>query len=306
VKNPNWKGGEGPYLDTITFRVVGDEDQRIDTYATGDADAFYTATPASVKRAQDEVDGSVYPSVDVTTGQAFVFNNTKPPFDDVRMRTAFAQGVDWQQMADNVFGEGAVAPYNFTLEGTPWYDPNATLPKYDAAAAQALIDDYVADHGGTPVTINYTAFQQSLDQARAEFIQTSLNQLNNIKVEVQVGDSPTNISKVLAADYMVSSWGFPVNDPDPGLYASAYSTSFNNYSKYKNTAVDALLDQARLLTDDTARKALYDQVWEILAKDIPYYPYVKTTNGFVVSPKFGGGAVIHDGILRYDLLWKKA
>jgi peptide/nickel transport system substrate-binding protein len=303
-KNPNWKGGEGPYLDTVTFRVVSDEDQRIDTFATGDADAFYTSTPASVARAQDEVDGAEYSSVDVTTGQAFVFNTTKPPFNDVRMRTAFAQAIDWQAMADAVFGEGAVSSYNFTLEGTPWYDPDATLPPYDVAAAQALIDEYVADNGGTPVTINYTAFQQSLDQARAEFIQTAINQMDNVRMEVQVGDSPSNISKVLAADYMVSSWGFPTLDPDPGLHFSVHSKSFNNYSKYNNPEVDALVDEARLLTDDTERKEIYDQVWEILAKDLPYYPYVKTTNGFVTSPDLHGSVIILDGILRFDLLWK--
>jgi peptide/nickel transport system substrate-binding protein len=97
-----------------------------------------------------------------------------------------------------------------------------------------------------------------------------------------------------------------VADPDPGLYNSAYSKSLNNYSKYNNAQVDSLLDQARLTTDDTKRKVLYDQVWEQLAKDVPYYPYVKTNNGFVVSPKFGGGDVILDGILRFDLLYKKA
>jgi peptide/nickel transport system substrate-binding protein len=305
-KNPNWKGGEGPYLDTITFRVVSDEDQRIDTFVTGDADAFYTATAASVSRALDEVDGAAFTSVDVTTGQAFSFNTTKPPFDDVRMRTAIAQAIDWQAMADVVFGEGMVAPYNFTLEGTKWYDANATLPEYDPEAAQALIDDYVADNGGTPVKVAWTAFQQTLDQARVEFIQTAINQLDNIEVEVQVGDSPTNIQKVLAADYMVTSWGFPVLDPDPGLYAAVYSTSFNNYSKYNNPEVDALLDEARLLTDDTARKAIYDQVFEILAEDIPFYPYLRTTNGFVSSPELQGSAVILDGIYRFDLLWKAA
>jgi peptide/nickel transport system substrate-binding protein len=305
-KNPNWKGGEGPYLDTITFRVVSDEDQRIDTFATGDADSFYTSTPASIARAEEEVDGAYYSSVDVTTGQAFVFNTTKPPFNDVRMRTAFVQAVDWQAMADAVFGEGAEALTNFTLEGTPWYDPDATLPPYDVAAAQALIDEYVAENGGTPVQINYTAFQQSLDQARAEFIQTAINQMDNVRMEVQVGDSPSNISKVLAADYMVSSWGFPTLDPDPGLYVSAHSKSFNNYSKYNNPEVDALLDQARVASDDTERKAIYDQVWEILAVEIPYYPYVKTTNGFVSSPDLRGGEVILDGILRFDLLGKAA
>jgi peptide/nickel transport system substrate-binding protein len=305
-KNPNWKGGEGPYLDKLTFRVVGDEDQRIDTFATGDADAFYTATPASVARAQDEVEGSGYASQRVTTGQTFVFNTTKPPFDDVRVRTAFVQGVNWQALADNVFGEGAVAPYNMTLEGTPWYNPDATLPEYDAAAAKAAIDEYLAETGGDKLTINYTAFQQSLDQARAQFIQTSLNQLGNVDVQIAVGDSPTNISKVLAADYMVSSWGFPVNDPDPGLYNSAFSKSLNNYSKYSNPEVDELLLEARATTDDAERKALYDQVWVILAKDVPYYPYVETENGFVTSPDLKGGQVYEDGILRFDLLWKQS
>jgi ABC-type transport system substrate-binding protein len=125
-------------------------------------------------------------------------------------------------------------------------------------------------------------------------------------MEVQVGDSPTNISKVLAADYMVSSWGFPTLDPEPGLYYSAYSKSFNNYSKYNNPEVDKLLDQARVAKDDAARKPLYDQVWEILAKDVPYYPYVETTNGFVLSPDLGGGVIELDGILRFELLYKKA
>jgi peptide/nickel transport system substrate-binding protein len=306
TKNPNWKGGEGPYLDTITFRVVGDEDQRIDTFVTGGADAFYTSTPASIARAQDEVDDAVYAGAQVTTGQAFVFNTTKPPFNDVRMRTAFAQAVDWQALADSVFGAGSVAPYNFTLEDTRWYDAEANLPEYDPAAAQKLIDEYAAANGGAPVTINYTAFQQTLDQARAEFIQTSINQLKNVKVEVQVNDSSSGVGRVLAGDYMVSSWGFPVLDPDPGLYASAHSKSINNYSKYNNPQVDAWLDEARLSTDDTARKALYDKVWEQLAKDIPFYPYVRTENGFVTSPDLGGTSVVLDGILRFDLLWKRA
>jgi peptide/nickel transport system substrate-binding protein len=199
-KNPNWKGGEGPYLDTITFRVVGDENQRIDTFTTGQADAFYTSTPASVKTAQDKVKDAAYTGVDVTTGQTWVFNTTKPPFNDVRMRQAIVQAVDWQSMATTVFGNNAIAPYNMTLEGTPWYDAKATLPKYDPAAAQTLINSYVADNGGQAVQITWTAFQQTLDQARVKFIQTAVNQLKNVHIEVAVGDSPTNISKVLAGD----------------------------------------------------------------------------------------------------------
>ena len=74
---------------------------------------------------------------------------------------------------------------------------------------------------------------------------------------------------------------------------------------YTNPAVDTALDAGRISTDPVARKALYDTVWEALAKDLPYVPYVVTVNGFVLSPKLRGGQVYEDGILRYDLLWKK-
>ena len=46
-------------------------------------------------------------------------------------------------------------------------------------------------------------------------------------------------------------------------------------------------------------------MWEALARDLPYVPYVVTTNGFVLSAKLRGGTVFTDGILRFDLLWMK-
>lgn len=301
--NPDWKGSDGPYLEQLTFRVVGDEEQRIDTFGTGDADGFYTATPDSVTRALEAVEGAEYTSVRVTTGQTYVFNNSKPPFDDLRVRQAFAMGVDWQAMADAVFGPGAVAPYNFTLEGTDLYTPDAALPAYDPEAAQALIDEYVAEKGG-PLTIDMLSFQQSLDQARGEYIQTSLTQLDNIEVNLTVNDSPTNIGLVLAGDYSISSWGFPVVAPDPGPYNSAFSEALTNYSKYANPDVDALLLEARATDDPAAQVAAIQQVFTQLAQDLPYYPYIETANGFVTSPELHGTQVYEDGILRVDLLWK--
>jgi len=304
--NPDWKGSDGPYLDKLTFRVVGDEEQRINTFSTGDADAFYTATPESVKRAEDAVDGAGYTSVKVTTGQAFVFNNSAAPFSDLRVRTIFAEGVDWQAMADAVFGEGATYGQNFTVDGTDLYTPDAALPAYNPEDAQKLIDEYNAENGGGPLVINMLAFQQSLDQARAEYIQTALSQLKDIQVNITVNDSPTNIGLVLAGNYSVSSWGFPVVAPDPAIYNSAFSTALTNYSKYSNPDVDQWILDAR--TTDDATKALddYHQVFAQLAKDIPYFPYVNTTNGFVTSPDLHGATVYEDGILRTDLIWKQS
>ena len=305
-KNPDWLAGKAPvYLDKLTFRVLGDETQRVDTFATGQADAFYTSTPGSVTQAQKAAKDSYYASVGVTTGQAFVLNNSTAPFNDVRVRTAFVQGVDYAALAKDILG-GAAPATHFTVKGTPFHDDKAALPKYDPAAAQKLIDAYVAEkNGGQPIKFKMNASQQSLDQLRVKFLQTSLGQLKNIQVDVEVLDSATGIGKVLRGEYQAASWGFPVLDPEPGLFNAAKTGLPTNYSKYSNPDVDRALDAARVTTDNTERKKLYDTVWEALARDLPYVPYVETVNGFVLSSKLRGGKVYTDGILRYDLLWIK-
>jgi peptide/nickel transport system substrate-binding protein len=306
-KNPDWLGGAAKvYLDSLTFRVVGNEDQRVDTFVTGQADAFYTSTPGSVTKALKDVKDSYNTSVGVTTGQTWVLNTSTAPFNDVRVRTAFVQGVDYAVLAKDILG-GATPADNFTVKGSPYYDEKAALPKYDPAAAQKLIDAYVAEkNGGQPIKFTMLAFQQTLDQARVKFVQTSLGQLKNIQVDVQVNDSPTNIGKVLGGTFQASSWGFPVLDPEPGLFNAAKTGLPTNYSKYSNPEVDKALDAGRISTDPVERKKLYDTVFEALARDLPFIPYAVTINGFIVSPKLRGGTVMEDGILRYDLLWKKA
>ena len=88
------------------------------------------------------------------------------------------------------------------------------LPKYDPAAAQKLVDAYVAEKG--PIKFTWLAFEQVLDQNRAKFMQTSLNQLKNFTMDIQVNPSGVNINKVIVEkSFQASSWGFPTLDPEP-------------------------------------------------------------------------------------------
>lgn len=305
-RNPDWLGGKAPvYLDKLTFRVIGDEGQRVDTFTTGQADAFYTSTPDSITRATKGVKDSYYTSVGVTTGQVVLMNTSVAPFNDVRVRTAFAQAVDFVALAKDILG-GATPATHFTTKGTPFHDEKAALPKYDLAAAQKNIDAYVAEkNGGQPVKFTIYSTQTTSDQARVKFWQTSLNQLKNVQVQMEINDSATSIGKVLRGEYQVSSWGVPVLDPEPGLANAVKTGVFTNFSKYSNAEVDKAIDAARVTGDNAERKKLYDTVWEALARDLPYIPYVETLQGFMVAPKVKGAKLYTDGILRYDLLWIK-
>jgi peptide/nickel transport system substrate-binding protein len=304
-KNPDWLGGAAPvYLDKLVLQVQSNEQQRVDSFTKGESDAFYSSVPGSIADAKKGLKDSYSIKVDVGTGQVFVMNVTKAPFDDVRVRRAIIEAIPRDVLAKDILNNSVPAEF-FSLPGTPWHSANSALPKYDLVAAQKDIDSYVAEKGG-PVTFTMLAFQQTLDQDRAKFIISQLSQLKNLKVDFVVNASSVNIGKVLAGDFQWSSWGFPTLDPDPGLYNAAKTKSGFNYSGYSNADVDKLLDEARVSTDDKLRAANYQKVYEQLAKDLPFFPYIVTQNSFVCSPKLLGCTSYEDGILRFDLLSKKA
>jgi peptide/nickel transport system substrate-binding protein len=300
--NPDWTTTEGPYLETITLRPVGDEDQRVETFLQGDADLMYTATPSSVERATGE-EGIAYESVLVNSGQTILFNLEQAPMDDIRVRQAIALAIDRQALAD-VAIEGILVADNISADDSPWHTDEADLPAYDPDAAQALFDEYTAENG--PIEILIGGFQQVQNQVVTEFVQSSLNQFDGVNVEINIADSPTSIGRVIAGDFQMHTWGFPWIDPDPGLYNGFKPGAITNYSRWANPEVDAAIEAARQTTDFDERYAQYEIAQRLFAEDLPYLPYSHPSNGFLYHDNVHDASLYEDGILRMDLLWLDA
>jgi peptide/nickel transport system substrate-binding protein len=300
VPNPDWVGSEGPYVDSYTIRVVADEQQRSDTFLTGDAELNFTNSVRATIEAGEEA-GANWNFVSAGP-PVYTFNNQAEPFDDVRVRRAFIQAIDHEAIIEVA---GLLSPTeSFVAEDSPWFVEGATVPPYDPEAAQALFDEVAAETGG-PIQITLSAFQQSNDQVRAEFIQSSLNQFDNVEATVEVvlaGD----VTHVLQRNYQVSSWGYPFIDPEPGLFNYAQSEQFTDFSGYSNPEVDAALEAARLTRDTDERFELYSEVMTHLAEDVPWWPYSHSEAGFLSVPELQGVAMYHEYVLRPDLFWLEA
>lgn len=299
VPNPNWKGSDGPFIDQLTFRVVGDEEQRVDTFVTGGADMFFTSSPRSIERAESERDGT-YASVAVSGGGTIVFNLAQAPFDDVRVRRAIAMAVDAEGLVE-VIRPGAIVATNPVLDSSPWYTPDADYPAYDPEEAQRLFDEY-RQATGQDIRFTIGSFQQTENIAVAEYVQTALNQFEGVSVEIDVADSPTAIQRVLQRNYQAHLWGIPVLDPDPGLYNALRSGTPTNVAGYSNSEIDALLDKARVTSDNDERAEMYKQVLALYVVDMPFWHTLHPTFGYVHSKDVSGVELYEDGILRSDLL----
>ena len=252
VKNPNWYDAPRPYLDKLTIRVITDEEQRLDTLLTGDGDADYTITAGSVSRGQSE--GADYEGVAVLMGSAINFNVSKPPFDDPELRRAIAMAVDYQALIEAADGEGAVAPYNFTKRTRLGTARRRALPEYDPEQAQQMINDYLARTGQTEITVRMVTTQSPRNIAMGKFMQTSMDQLDGIKVQPEPGDQPTLLQKVFSLDFGLASWGYPTLLPDPDLFQGISSTSSANATGYKSPVVDGYFTEARAIGDTDERE----------------------------------------------------
>ena len=74
------------------------------------------------------------------------FNLNAAPFNDVRIRKAFALSVDRRRLVEKVLKGGQTAATSFTPPGTGGFNPAPGFV-YDPDAAKALLNSYLAEKG---------------------------------------------------------------------------------------------------------------------------------------------------------------
>ena len=297
VRNPGYFDAPRPYLDSLTFRVLPVEQQRVDTFTTGDADVMFSNIASHLDDSAKAVDGEVH-AVAVPDSIILMPNNSAPPFDDARVRRVLALAVDRETLTELV-SPGSSPAKSFTLADTVWDDPGNAIPDFDQAEAQRLVDEVVAERG--PIKIEMITGGSNIELT--EFIQAALNQLDGVDASVSTFDSPTFIGRVRAGDYQLVGWGLPWLDPDVSIGTFFESGGSSNYSKYANPKVDELIRASRASADLTKRADLYHQVFNILAEELPVVPMHHGRVGWAAVNKVHGFEMYEDGIPRWDRMW---
>ncbi|MBV9660477.1 MAG: ABC transporter substrate-binding protein, partial [Acidimicrobiales bacterium] len=152
TRNDSYWDAPRPYLRNLTLRGVVDEQQMTNVLVSGGAAIGQIGTPCQCITTLKQDGFQVQGRVD-SGGQGFVFNVSKAPFDDVRVRQAFALALDFNQI-NQAIAEGTAAMAT-TLYPTdsPYYDPGVPTPCCNLAKAQSLIDAYEAQHGPIKATM---------------------------------------------------------------------------------------------------------------------------------------------------------
>ena len=264
-----------PHLDEVELQLSGGsamilyENDEIDVTGVGLADLERILDPGSPLNPQ------VQPYPARFTISYVGLNVSEPPLDDPKFREALNLAVDRDNIATVVY-DGAVRPAKSIIPpGFPAYNPDLNPYPYDPERARQVLQEskYGGDLDNLPrMTLSISGSFGAAVPLGLEVMLQSWEQELGIRVEIQQTEWATFLQDVNAKRYQMFSlsWGADYPDPENFLDLLFHSESEGNRTNYSNSAVDALLEQARVEQDQTARFELYNRIERMILDDAPW------------------------------------
>jgi peptide/nickel transport system substrate-binding protein len=277
AKNPYyWELGKDgkplPYLDEVRVNQVPEDTTRVLQVRSGGLDGTVDVPYSQVKELQADTSGDIkfqlYPAL--TTYYLFI-NNTKPPFDDVKVRQALAMAMDRNALVESVTAGIGTPAYTFMPKGGMCFDPDIKID-YDVAKAKQLISESKYPHGYTGGIIYVPAGNQ-MGTDLSTFTQAMWAAVG-INVEVQQIDAGLLADKFdrnqagVPGDYdVIAGYQWTNQMVDPSQQTVFFSTNPAANSGYVSQAMSDLVDQTSKETDPVKRCKLYSDIQKLWNED---------------------------------------
>jgi oligopeptide transport system substrate-binding protein len=295
--NPRYAGAAPPLaeVDWVTT-IDGDpvtaySEDRLDLVQVAGSDATWIAYDAQLGRALH--------AAAALSVQYLGFDTTRPPFDDARVRRAFALALDRSRLVELSAGESAVpatsvVPPALQPQGLP-ADPAA-----NPAAARALLDE--AGHRDRSTLGTITVNATGLDVA--PIVATWRKELG-VTVNVERMDFAAYLTDLDTGHIpQVFTINWIADYPSPhALYDLLLAPSAHaNYGRWNDARFAELLDAAAAANGAAAQAAAYANVEAEADAEMPVIPWSYDESSWLVRPGLRGLGTLTIGLLDFGLV----
>ncbi|WP_024804309.1 ABC transporter substrate-binding protein [Nocardia sp. BMG51109] len=310
VRNPNYNSAPAnarhqgpPYVEKVIWKFLKDPVLRYGSLTSGSSDVIYNVPVVDWADASTRFQLRQY----ITGGRpnAVSLNVTRAPFDDVRVRRAFAWSADRRAAVRGAFL--GVVPYNGNgslSRSTPDYDPALDdAYRYDPARANRLLDDAGwtrrDDRGirlkdGKPLEISLIyAAGAIVGPEGAAVLQDMAQQAREVGFDVRL--VPATQSEHFGGKYApadtyhgyVGYW----TSPTPGLLHINWrqrlpnSPNPNNTAYYNDPELQRTIEQGNAATDPAQRQRYYSAAQRIISDQAAAIGLYTQTTSIAVAPR---------------------
>jgi dipeptide transport system substrate-binding protein len=295
--NANYWGGKPP-MDELVYAITPDATARYSKLKTDECQIAAYPRPADLAEMQKDPDLTVQQQPGLNIGY-LAFNATKPPFDKKEVRIALSMAIDRAAIVKDVY-LGAGQQAKNLIPPTMWayndavkdyaFDPEKAKAMLAAAGVKTPID---VDLWYMPVSRPYNPDAKRI----GEMMQSDLGKIGvNAKlVSYEWGEYRKRLA---AGEDTTAQYGWTGDNGDPDnffflLGCPNGKPGGSNATKWCDATYEADLEKARTLSDQAARKTIYDEMQVIqhdnepmltIAHSVVFMPMRKTVTGYTMSP----------------------
>jgi len=297
---PGYWDAANIHFDKVIYQPMPDSAVLVANLRTGAIDLAERILPTDVDTIRKD------PKLRIVTSPALgyegiTFNTgngerSKAPIGQHNLlRQAFEAAIDRQALVDVVFS-GMYRPTAQAISAaSPFHVPDVAPRPRDIARAKALIKESGVP---TPIAVSMNV-PNTPDRAQlAEVIQSMVREAG-FELKITLVEFAASLQAATRGEFESYLIGWSGRaDPDGNLYAFLHSKSGQNDGRYANADVDALLDQARQITDVAERRAVYAKFWRQEQRDLPIIYLFAPVNVVGMSARLQGFRPVPDGLIR--------
>ncbi|CAN5579004.1 peptide ABC transporter substrate-binding protein [soil metagenome] len=296
--NRHYWAGSAP-LGTIDVLTDLGGRSPVDAFEAGEVDYTPVASFDASWLRYDTTFGPQLRQTESFSVHYYGFDTTAAPFDDVRVRLAFAQAVDWQRIVR--LGRDADAAISLVPPGIPGRGEEDFRPAYDPDAARLLLAEAGYPGGEGFPTVPLVSFGYGYEVTVA----AELEQQLGIDTPVEVLAFEDYIAQ-LDGEHRPALWtlswiaDYPHAHDFLGLLLETGSSS--NYGDWSNADYDALVEDAAAADSEAEQAAHYAAAQRILREQAPIVPveygdsWALSRDGLLGALESGGGMIRYAGL----------
>jgi peptide/nickel transport system substrate-binding protein len=287
------------FIDRVVFLPIVDATVRLANLKSGGLDLIERVLATDIKdvRADPRLKLSTaielgYQGVTLNVGK----DKAKGPLSQsAKVRQALDLSIDREAINQVVFN-GEFKPGNqWVNPDHPYYQKAFPIRPRDVAKAKAMLKEAGV---ASPVSVDFMVPKGAETEAVAQVIQSMASE-TGFDMKIRVTEFATSLKQAEAGEYQafMLAWSGRI-DPDGNSYIFLHTDAPQNYSAWSNAAADKALDDARLVTDMSQRKAIYEKLTKAAMEEDPLLYIYHRRILIAHTTKLDGYKQMPDGLVR--------
>jgi len=293
-KNPGFYDAKNVHIPRVVYEFTEDRSTALRRFRAGEIDINNDVPVDQIPWLKANMPDALHLTPYLAT-YYYVFNMSKPPFNDKRVRLALSMLVERDVITDKIIRVGDIPAFGVVPPNTANYDGPAVKASFaDMGMAERVkkARELLTEAGYGPgfplhVTLRYNTSDNHKKIATAV---AAMWKRAGVLTDLENADVAVHYAALREGDFEIAraGWVADYNDPQNFLALFQDKTATINYSRYNNPAFDKLMDAAANTADLKARSAILHNAEAMAIDDAPVLPIYFYVSKNLVSTRVKG------------------